>query len=201
MAKLAALGIRAHSGWAAVIIVAGDLAAPQVVARERISVVDSRARGATQPYHFAKTLSIVGAETHLAACAGTARRLAAGRLATLRDGARQSGFRLVGCAILTASGRPIPPLADVLRSHAMIHTAEGEFFRNAFGDACQDMHLPVERFRERDLLDLASTELRQAPTRIKSRVSRIGRTIGPPWTQDQKNATLAALLLLHHRAS
>lgn len=182
-------------------MVAGDLAGAQVVACERISVVDASARAAAQPYHFAKTLSINRAETYLAACADTARRLAVVGLAALRDGASGSGFNLVGCAILTASGRPIPPLADILRSHAMIHTAEGEFFRNAFGDACTNLHLPVEKFRERDLLDLASTELRQSSAKIKSRWAQIGRTIGPPWTQDQKNATLAALLLLHRRAS
>lgn len=199
MPKNAAVGIRAHSGWAAVVVVAEDADAPQVISRERISVIDPAARGGAQPYHFAKTLSLRDAAAHIANCAETACRLAAEGLTLLRERARASGCRLIGCGVLTASGRPIPELVEILKSHAMIHTAEGEFFRSAFGKACGQLDVPVKRFRERDLLHIATTELRLSPARIQARLTNIGRDLGPPWTQDQKSATLAALLLLHSR--
>ena len=197
MHKPAALGIRAHSGWAAVVAVACDLDAPQIIARERVSVIDPAARGAKQPYHFAKTLSLAKAETHLALCAATARRLAAESLQQILTQASASGWKITACAILTASGRPIPALPEILASHAMIHTAEGEFFRNAFADACAQLAIRVTKFRERDLLAIASTELRLPFAKIKTHLANAGRAVGPPWSQDQKNASLAAFLLLH----
>ena len=201
IARHAALGIRAHSGWSAVVAVAGDLDSPQIIARERVSVIDPESRGAKQPYHFAKTLSLTEAETHLAGCAATARRLAAGGLQAICAQASASGWKITACAILTASGRPVPALPEILASHPMIHTAEGEFFRNAFADACAQLAIRVAKFRERDLLATASAELRLAPAKIKTRLAAAGRAVGPPWSQDQKNASLAAFLLLAGRAN
>jgi hypothetical protein len=190
------IGIRAHSGWAAVVAVAGNLDSPEILARERVSLIDPGARGAKQPYHFAKTLSLKDAESHLAQCAKTARQLAAEGLQTILGRANASGRKITGCAILTASGRPIPDLPEILASHAMIHTAEGEFFRNAFADACDQLGIRTSKFRERELLGIAAAELRLAPARIKTRLAHIGRSVGPPWAQDQKSAALAAFLLL-----
>jgi hypothetical protein len=192
----AAIGIRAHSGWAAVVSVAGHIAKPTILDRQRVIVVDRGARGASQPYHFAKELALSDAETHLACCATASRRLAAKGLQSMVERARNSGYETVGCGVLTASGRAIPALRETLASHAMIHTAEGEFFRHAFAEACNQLGLPVWKFPERDLEARAAAELRATPGKIKSELTKIGRDLGPPWTQDQKSAALVALLLL-----
>jgi hypothetical protein len=190
------IGIRAHSGWAAVVAVAGNLESPEILARERVPLIDPGARGAKQPYHFAKGLSLKDAEAHLAHHAEEARRLAAEGLKAIRTRASASGREIIGCAILTASGRPLPTLQEILASHAMIHTAEGEFFRNAFADACDQLGIRTSKFRERELLAIASAELRLAPAKIKTRLASVGRSVGPPWAQDQKSAALAGFLLL-----
>ena len=54
--KPAALGFRAHSGWAALVVVAGDPRAPEVVLRERIEMADPELPGSKQPYHAAEEL-------------------------------------------------------------------------------------------------------------------------------------------------
>ena len=41
----AALGLRAHSGWAALVVVAGPRSSPAVVDRRRIELIDPRFRG------------------------------------------------------------------------------------------------------------------------------------------------------------
>jgi hypothetical protein len=194
--KRAAIGIRAHSGWAAAVAVAGSLTTPEVLVRERIVVIDADGPRANQPYHFAKNLSLPGGELYLAECAKIAGRLGAEGLKRLTQRVCSAGYDVMGCAILTASGRPVPGLEQILASHAMIHTAEGEFFRKAFVDACDHLKIPVTRIRDRDLLDRAAKELRIAPAKTKNQLATTGRGLGPPWTQDQKNAALAAWLLL-----
>lgn len=195
--KHAVIGIRAHSGWAAAIAVGSGLNAPEILDRRRISVVDTHARAAKQPYHFARELPLRDAETYLASCAKTARELAGRELMRMLDGVSGRGYSVVGCAILASSGRALPGLEAILASHPLIHTAEGEFFRNAFADACADMGIPVTRIRERELVESAVSGLRIPAAKIGKQLTNMGREIGPPWTQDQKNAALAGWILLY----
>ncbi len=194
--KHAVIGIRAHSGWGAAIAVGRRLNGPEILDRRRISVVDGHARGAKQPYHFARELPLRDAETHLANCAKTARELAGRELKSIVDTVSGRGYRVVGCAILASSGRALPGLEAILASHPLIHTAEGEFFRNVFANACADMGIPVTRIRERQLVESAVSALAVPAAKIAKRLTDIGREIGPPWTQDQKNAALAGWLML-----
>jgi len=161
-----------------------------------MAVVDPGAQGTAQPYHFARELPLEGAQSHLASCAKRSRELAAGGLADLVERLRGSGYQVAGCAILTSSGRPLPGLAETLASHAMIHTAEGEFFRTAFADACSQLGIPVARERERDMLGCATREFGSGLAGIKKRLAAIGGDFGPPWAEDQKKAALAGWLLL-----
>ncbi|HUJ29990.1 MAG TPA: hypothetical protein VLY23_01820 [Candidatus Acidoferrum sp.] len=192
----AAIGIRAHSGWAAVVAAAGDSHGVRVLERQRIAAVDSAGFRANQPYHFVEKLPLDEAQGHLDRCEKTAVRLATAGLESIVKSLGETGHRVVGCGILQASGRPLPELGSILASHAMIHTAEGEFFRDAFARACEQLGIPVSKIRERELFDRASAELRTTGARLKTKVTKLGRELGPPWTQDQKGATLAAWLLL-----
>jgi hypothetical protein len=98
--------------------------------------------------------------------------------------------------VVLASGRALPPLANILSSHALIHTAEGEFFREAIWKACKSLDLAVSGFRERDLGEAMAAEFGKAAPKILRQVTDAGRSIGPPWTTDQKTAAIAALLVL-----
>jgi hypothetical protein len=197
--KRAAIGIRAHSGWAAVVAVAGDSGEVRVIDRQRIVVVDSDGPRAKQPYHFAENLPLSEAQSHLDRCEETAIRLATAGLRSVVKALRDSEHEVIGCGILQASGRPLPALAATLASHALIHTAEGEFFRNVFERACTEIGIPVSKIRERELFDIAAGELHTPAARLKSKIANLGRELGPPWTQDQKNAALVGWLLLAGR--
>ena len=50
----AALGFRAHSGWAALVAVAGTPQSGQVLLRRRIELADPKVPGSKQPYHAAE---------------------------------------------------------------------------------------------------------------------------------------------------
>jgi hypothetical protein len=194
--KHAAIGVRMHSGWGALVAVSNSAGTVEVIERRRIAITTPGTPGANQPYHFAKNLELLEAEKFLGSCFAASKRLA---LATVRDVVGQlrgRKYRVVGSAVLLASGRPLPPLAKILGSHALIHGAEGEFFREAFSKACEGLNLSVTGFRERNLDQCVKTTFGKGATRIRQQISSLGRFLGPPWTKDQKTAALAALAVL-----
>lgn len=90
------------------------------------------------------------------------------------------------------SGRQPGTLASTLASHAMIHTAEGEFFRNAIARASDQIGLPVTRVKERELWELAEAAVAVPAERLQNHLASIGKTAGPPWRQDEKLAAMVA---------
>ncbi len=156
--------------------------------RRRLDCIDPSLSGSKQPYHFVREMALTAAEAYLARCRETADCLAVSALADAIRELTGRGCRVVGAAIVEGAGRPLPGLAAILASHALIHTAEGEFFRAAFRSACGAAGIAVTGVRERDLIP--------APPRLSAAVDRLGRVLGPPWTQDQKIAALAACRIL-----
>lgn len=194
--KRAAIGVRMHSGWGVLVAVFNNAGTVEVVDRRRLAVTAPGTPGAIQPYHFAENLELPEAEKFLGDCFATSRGLA---LAAVRDVVgelRGRQYDVIGAAILLALGRPLPPLAKILASHALIHAAEGEFFREVFSKACEGLDLSVTGFRERDLDECVQATFGKTAGRMEQQISALGRSIGPPWTSDQKTAALAALVVL-----
>ena len=197
--KECAIGIRVHSGWGALVAVAGDTGALEVIERQRVEIIDRKKPGAMEPYHFAKDLPLGDAEKFIAGSAASATRLASEAMREVCDKLRAHHYNLVAAAILLSSGRPLPELEKVLAAHPLIHTAEGEFFRQAFRDACASLKIPVNGIRERDLDEHAKSALRGDGGLLKKKIAGMGKTLGPPWTTDQKAAALAAAIALAAR--
>jgi hypothetical protein len=197
--KRAAIGIRAHSGWGALVAVANNGGMVEVLERRRVAVTTPGTPGANQPYHFAKKLELAEAEKFLGNSFAASKRLALAAVRDVVDELRGRQYRVVGSAVLLASGRALPPLAKILASHALIHAAEGEFFREVFSKACADLDLSVTGVRERDLDERVKTTLGKVAARMRRQISTLGRSLGPPWTADQKTAALAALIVLANK--
>ena len=180
-----ALGFRAHSGWAAMVAVAGAMDAPRIVERRRVVIADPEMPDSKQPYHAAAELPIVKAEALLGKSVQSSRALALDAISATVRALQSQGYVVAGCSVLRGSGRALPGLEAILASHALIHTAEGELFRDVLVWAAQECHLRVIGVAEK-MLDAASLK----------RIASLGKSIGPPWTQDQKYAALAALMTL-----
>jgi hypothetical protein len=180
-----ALGFRAHSGWAAMVAVAGTIDALRVLKRQRIVIADPEIPGSKQPYHAAAELPFPEAEALVRRTIESSRALAREAMAATVEALRSQGHEVAGCGVVLGSGKALPGLEGILASHALIHTAEGEMFRDVLVWAAQSLRLPVTGVREKGL----------DATALK-RVASFGRLIGPPWTQDQKYATVAALIAL-----
>jgi hypothetical protein len=192
----AAIGIRPHSGWGAVVVVTGPPGHLEVIERRKVIITDSRTSGANQPYHFAQGLKLPDAERYLSDRAAASERLAFNALREIIQEVERREHVLSGCAILLAAGRDLPVLPKILASHPLIHTAEGEFFRQGFRSACELLKLEVTGIRERDLDQCVRSVFGARAESLKREIAGMGRSIGPPWTTDQKNACLAAVLVL-----
>ena len=192
----AAIGLRAHSGWAALVAIVGPPRAPDVILRRRIEFLDRSIPGAAQPYHAAAEMKLRDGEELIERCRAAAGALAAKALEDVFALVRKKGCEPVACGILAASGRPLPELPAILASHALIHTAEGEMFREALAQASGALGLAAIRVPEKILYQEAEARLGVAEPEWKTHLAELGRRIGPPWRQDEKNATIIAALAL-----
>jgi hypothetical protein len=175
-----ALGFRAHSGWAALVAVAGTIDAPQILERGRIIIGNTK-----QPYHAAAELPFPQAEALVQNAIESSRALAAEAISAAIKALHAQGHEVAGCGVVLGSGKPLPALEKILASHALVHAAEGELFRDVLVWAAKQCRLPVTGVREKSL-----------DARVLARVGSLGKLIGPPWTQDQKYATVAAFKVL-----
>jgi hypothetical protein len=191
----AAVGFRVHSGWAAAVTVAvtaeRPARSPAVVDRRRIELADAGLPGTKQPYHAAEHLPMPEAREWIERCRRSTVSLARRELAGIC-----SRRPVAACGLLLAAGRPLPGLEAILRSHALIHTAEGEFFRQALRDAAEESKLALRALPERALFETCARELKLSPAGIEQQLAEWGRALGPPWRQDEKYAALAAWLAL-----
>ena len=194
--KQATVGFRAHSGWAAMVAVSVEKGAPTVLARERIELVETFTYRFRQPYHTAEKLPPGEARKFVALVEVEAARLAHRAIHKLQSELERQGIQATSCSLLMASGKTLPNLEKILASHALIHTADGELFREALSSAAKRSGLATVKIRERRLLEIAEQALRTGPAALLRRLGELGRPFGAPWSQDEKFATLAAWLAL-----
>ncbi|HEX4167768.1 MAG TPA: hypothetical protein VHZ55_20075 [Bryobacteraceae bacterium] len=194
--KDAAIGVRMHSGWGALLVVSGQAATLEVIVRRCIVLADPNRPGAVQPYHFAAEMELPEATNHLANSAGVSAHLARVAIQTVVRELLSCDYRIIGAAVLLASGRPLPSLSKILASHPLIHTAEGEFFRSMVWRACEHLAIPVTGIRERHLDQCAQARFGNRSAQVQQRIAGLKSSLGPPWTEDQKKASLAASLVL-----
>jgi hypothetical protein len=192
----AALGLRAHSGWAASVVLAGPDNSPQIVTRGRIELCDPRIPPPFQPYHKASEMPFSKAEEYIRRVTGQTEDYARAAIKKILADLRPRGMKVAACSVLLGSGRTLGPLEKILAAHPLIHTAEGVLFREAIMRAAEQCGLKVTGIAERELLAQAESKLRFSRSELDCRLAEFGRSLGPPWQQDQKLAALAAWLAL-----
>jgi hypothetical protein len=195
-ANTAALGFRAHSGWAAAVALVGPPRSPEVIDRRRITLVEPGSPGGVQPYHAARTMDLPKAEEFIAVVIVAIDHSALLAVRIFAEAISGQGHSVASCGIVLASGRALPSLEATLRSHAMVHTAEGELYRSAIAKAAKDLNLQCVRLPERDLYKVAAKQLHIPEPKLRVRITEMGRSQGSPWAADEKCATLVAWLTL-----
>jgi hypothetical protein len=189
-----ALGLKPHIGWAALVALAGPAGAPEVVAKRRVEMAATFDEGAV--FHVGQKLPLSEAEALVRTSEERFERVAREALAALAAELRRAGLDPVASAVVAASGRPLPPLAAILRSHALVHAAEGELYRGVLARASEACGVPARFVPAKAIPSLAAGALGLSPSQLAARLAALGRASGRPWARDQKESALAAWVAL-----
>ena len=95
-------------------------------------------------------------------------------------------------------GEPMPDWSteEILAVHFRMHKAEGVLFRGALVRATQACGLRLVAIPEKLLTKHAAEVLGAPASGLVRETTRLGKSAGPPWGKDQKDAALAALVAL-----
>jgi hypothetical protein len=189
-----ALGLKAHSGWAALIVLGVDDGQFEVIDRRRLELVEEE--WAKQPYHAAEKLETKEAR-QIVKRGISAAQLHARR--AIRDTVKRTekrGHRVVGCAVLMGKSMPDWTVEQILAVHFRMHKAEGVLFREALVAAARNSKLKVLEVPEKTLDEFAIQSLGTSTSKLAERIASLGKSIGAPWCRDQKEAAVAAMIAL-----
>ncbi len=171
-----ALGFRTHSGWAVMCAIT-DGSPPSIDLRRRLELCPSTLP--RQAYH-----AIVHDGLDLKAGERLIRKVAEASVKAARAAMRATSD-LVAVAVV-AEPRDLPALERILKSHALLHSAEGDMYREVIVDAAEREGVPAFHF--------PSSELRAEPQ--DTLMKAFGASVGTPWQQEHKDAARAALRAL-----
>lgn len=187
-----AFGLKTHSGWAALVALGKSGDELVVVDRSRLELVEEE--WAKQPYHAAEALEKKEAREVVKRGIAAAKRIARRELRAAVNHERDLGNQVIACSILV--GRPMPDwtVDQILAVHFRMHQAEGVLFRDVLIEAANECELKVVTLPEKTLLQEAEKLLRTSTTNLTKTMAVLGKSAGPPWGKDQKDAALAALV-------
>ena len=181
-----AFGLRAHSGWAALVVLGEQRDEMIVIDRRRIELVEEL--WAKQPYHAAENLEDEEASELVKRGIDAAQRIALREMKAAVKRERNRKNEVAGCAVVVGTPMPAWSTADILAVHFRMHKAEGALFQNALVWAAEKCKLKTLLVLEKELLS--------GDVAMRERIGGLGKSIGPPWGKDQKDAALVALMVL-----
>ena len=185
-------GLKAHSGWAALVVIGKQGSNFVFVDRRRLELVEEE--WAKQPYHAAEGAEPQEARAVVKRGIEAARRIARRELRAAVKREQNRGNEVAGCAVLVGNPMPDWTVEQILAVHFRMHQAEGVLFRDVLIEAAKACELKLLTLPEKTLVPEAEKLLRSPASELSQRVGALGKTAGPPWGKDQKDATLAALV-------
>ena len=194
--RTAALGCRAHTGWAALVVVAGGVARTEVVLRRRAELTDPDGRVRRNVYHAARGLERAAAAALVELGERNAAERAAVALERTLNEARDKGVDVRSCAVVVGVAREDPPLESILASHALVHAAEGRLYQSALLQSAESRGLDAMAVAKRSIWEQGEAALGVPRDDLRDWIDGLRRELGPPWAEDQKLAALAAWIAL-----
>ncbi len=194
--RAAALGCRAHTGWAALVVVAGGVAQPEVILRSRAELGDPSGRIRRAVYHSARGLEPAAAAALIEAAERIAAEQATAAFERMLREATDDGTIVRSCAVTVGTRARGARLESILASHALVHAAEGRLYQGALLQSAEARGLDTIAIPERSIWEQGEAALGVAADELRHWIDQLRRELGPPWAQDQKLAALAAWIAL-----
>lgn len=187
-----AFGMKAHSGWAALVVLGKQGDGFVVVDRRRIELVKNE--WAKQPYHAAEGLQPQAARDLVERGIDAAHENAVREMKATVQRESERKNEVKACGVLVGSPMPDWSVAEILAVHFRMHKAEGVLFRDALIHAAKDCKLKALEIPEKEIMAHAEHKLKIPALELSKQLSAIGKAAGPPWGKDQKDAALAAMV-------
>jgi len=190
-----AFGFKTHSGWAVLVVLAQQTEGLVIVERRRVELVEES--WAKQPYHAAEGLERQTARDLVKRGVEAVHRVALRELKAAVKRERDRKNEVVACSVLVGSPMPDWNTDEILAVHFRMHKAEGALFQNALVRAAEVCKLHTIPVYEKELMVQASSQFGTHTDLFLKNIAALGKTVGPPWGKDQKDAALVALMALH----
>jgi len=128
-----------------------------------------------------------------------ARRIARREIGAAVARERERSNEVAACGVLVSSPMPEWSTEEILAVHFRMHKAEGVLFKDALVRAVRSCGPRLLAIPEKQLAERAETALKPPLSTLLRTIAALGKTVGPPWGKDQKEAALAALIALEGR--
>jgi len=189
----AALGMKARTGRAIFVVVAGTREEPVFVERTEVKLLPD---GAFAPYHAAENLEPGAARASVKRDIAAAHGLAESAIRAAAKRAEEAGHRLVAGGVLVGNAFPDWTTEEIIAVHVRMHMAEGVLFRDVLVVGAKACGLQLITLDSKAPLAAAARALNVPKARLEARIAALGKAAGAPWAQHQKEAAAAAVAAL-----
>jgi len=189
-----AIGLRAKTARAIVVVLGGAAESPTVLLKGEISLTDPSMPATAQPYHQVMDLAWEQSERAVQKQIAGIERVARRALRDLINQVGEGHKKVAGAGII---GAPDRDLRRIGNPHIRAHAAEGVLFRRVLAVGAAANGLKSQTFSDRNFDSAAAMELGDKYPRIKRSLGELKSSVAPPWRNDEKQAALAAWLMLH----
>ncbi len=189
----AAIGFRARTGRAVVVLLAGPVGEPRAVRRGEVALASPALPATSQPFHEVMGIPWSEAVAEAKKTEAAIEAIARSELESLVGEARSAGLEVTGVGVV---GSPDRDLAAIGNPHIRAHAAEGVLFRRVLETAAAKIGRPCLCLDEKGLEALAASRLGLSLAALGARLAGFGRTLGRPWRADERAAATAAWLAL-----
>jgi len=191
---LVALGLRAKTGRAIAIILGGPPEAPLVLYKTEIKLVDPKVPATAQPYHQVMDLAWSQWPHAVSKSAQAIEQVATKAVTKLITEQAGHGRTIAAVAVV---GAPDRDLARIGNPHIRAHAAEGVLFRRVLELAAESNRLKWQSFSDREFDKAVRPQLGRKYSGVKQRLDNLRRSVAAPWRTDEKQAAMAAWVVLH----
>ena len=188
-----AIGFRVKTGRATAVVIQGPASAPHVLSRKSLQLWDPAVPESHQPWHADFELPPDESARIVPVALKAVDRVALSALRELVDEVRSTHGSIVGIALVAGSSTDPESIHN---PHMRAHAREGQLFPQALATAAKALRIPAVTMVESEVFTGAATKLGKSPDAIKLAVTELGRSVGKPWSAEEKTAAAAAWITL-----
>jgi len=188
-----AIGFRVKTGRATAVVMAGPASAPQVLSRRSLQLWDPAIPESYQPWHAELELPPAESARVVPAALKAVERVAVSALRELVGEIQPAPASILGISLVAGSATDPESIRN---PHMRAHAREGQLFPHALALAAKTLRIPAVTIVESEVFASAAARLGKTPAALKLAVTELGRSLGKPWSAEEKAAAAAAWIVL-----